>query len=521
MNEQIKRLFGSIQQFWAGLSKQSKGLIIGGVMVVLVGALAMTVLLNTKNYVPLFDNLSEAENTEILGQLQTMNVSVKLDSSNNITVPKADESKIRMALATAGYPKNGLSYYVIKDNSSMLSTDYERKQYENMQLQERIGASIETLDGVKDAVVTISVPTENVFYLQEQEKPTASVIIRMNPGNTLTESQVLGIQNLVAKSFTGLSKDNIALADSEGNDLISSTSALSGNSSKIKITKEIEDNIKKKVTEVLNGPYDPSKYKISVSAILNTDATKKETTVYTPSADGNNTGVINQESSSQSGSGTTGTTNGVAGTTSNTQVTTYAAGTTTGSNPITDLTNSKTYSVSEDKTQTEKMDPVVESVSIGIALDDVTLNPTEEENLIQLVAFSAGVTPESIAIRNFAFNSQQDNVETTKATTNNMNQLLLYGAIGGGVLLLIVLIFIIILVIRGKNNKDPLGLDSELAGNEQGSMDELFGKMSPNAGVADIEPIKDEKKEKVKDFAKENPEIAAQLFKSWLQNENE
>ncbi|MGV8906037.1 MAG: flagellar basal-body MS-ring/collar protein FliF, partial [Acetobacterium sp.] len=466
MNEQIKRVFGSIKQFWAGVSKQSKGLLIGGAIIVVVGALVLTILLNSKNYVPLFENLSVAESTEILGQLQEMDVSVKLDVSNTIMVPKADESRIRMALATAGYPKNGLSYYVIQDNSSMLSTDYERKQYENMQLQERIGASIETLDGVKDAVVTISVPTENVFYLQEEEKPTAAVIIRMNPGNTLTESQVLGIQNLVAKSYTGLSKDNIALTDSEGNDLISNASAISGANSKIKITREIENDIKKKVTEVLNGPYDNSKYKISVSAIVNTDASVKESTVYTPSVNGDNSGVINQESWGLGITGGATTSGDVAGTTSNTEVTTYAQGVIDGGGAITDTTGSKSYSVSEAKTQTEKQDPIVESVSIGIALDDVTLNATEQENLIQLVAFSAGVTPASIAIRNFDFNTKEDNVETTNEASN-FNQMLLYGLIIGGVVLLFVLFFIIVLITRRKKNKDPVGLDARAA-EEQG-----------------------------------------------------
>ncbi|MGV8906693.1 MAG: hypothetical protein ACOH15_08865, partial [Acetobacterium sp.] len=71
-----------------------------------------------------------------------------------------------------------------------------------------------------------------------------------------------------------------------------------------------------------------------------------------------------------------------------------------------------------------------------------------------------------------------------------------------------------------KKNKDPVGLDARAA-EEQGAMDEMFGKAALNAEVADIEPIKDAKKEKVKDFAKENPEIAALLFKSWLKNENE
>ena len=203
-------------------------------------------------------------------------------------VPKEDEAEIRMELATAGYPQDGLSYYVIEDNSSMLSTDYERKQYENMQLQERIGASIETLDGVTQAIVTISVPVENVFYLQEDENTTASVIIHMETGSTLSKEQILGIQNLVAKSVAGLTTENIALSDGEGNDLVTSETDTAGGLTKMKLTKAIESDLTQKVNNVLDGPYDPSQYKVSVTATLNTDAVKQEATVYTPSEDGEN-----------------------------------------------------------------------------------------------------------------------------------------------------------------------------------------------------------------------------------------
>ncbi|WP_296557735.1 flagellar basal-body MS-ring/collar protein FliF, partial [uncultured Acetobacterium sp.] len=237
MNEKIKAFLEKIKNFWTGTSKKAKMLMIGGVALVLLTSIGLTIFLNNKEYVPLFVGLTQAETTEIMAALTEMETDVRLDAGGNIMVPSGDEAKVRMQLATAGYPKNGLSYYVIQENNSMLATDYERKQYENMQLQERLGASIKTINGVKDAIVTISVPTENVFYLQETESTTASVIIHLEPGATLTRQQVMGIQNLVVKSVAGLTADNIALTDGNGNDLINNLAAENGGEAKLKLTK--------------------------------------------------------------------------------------------------------------------------------------------------------------------------------------------------------------------------------------------------------------------------------------------
>jgi len=521
MNEQIKSFLNKIKTLWTSTSKKTKMVIFGAIALVLVGSFIVTAILNNKTYVPLFENLTEAETTEIMSALSGTSVDVKLDASGNVTVPEGDEASVRMQLATAGYPKNGLSYYVIKDNSSMLSTDYERQQYQNMQLQERIGASIKTLEGVQDAVVTIAVPAESVFYLQDDKSTTASVIVTMNTGSTLTESQVLGIQNLVAKSVSGLSKDNIALTDGEGNDLIESASSLTGGTSKIKLTKEIENDIKQKVNNVLAGPYDPSKYKISVTAMLNTDSLKKETTAYSPSPNGNNSGVINKESSSMDITGGTSTTGGVAGTTGNTDVTTYAQSATANGGTVTGITQDKTYSVSQDITQSEKTDPTIESVTIGIALDAKDLNATERTNLIQLVASAAGIAPGNVTIQNFEFAAQADNVQTEAGSFLTANRLLVFGGIAGGVLLL--LLILLFVATRGKKKKKVKGesFEASFGTGEEAATDELFGAMAADGlpPIEPIQPLKDDKKEKIKEFAQTNPEIAAQLFKSWLKNE--
>jgi flagellar M-ring protein FliF len=519
--DQFKKVYENIKKTWSGTSKKVKQLVIGMGILVLVVALAMTILINVKDYVPIFEDLSVNDSNEILAQLKSMDYDIKIDNSGTILVPSADESKIRMELATAGYPKDGLSYSLIKENNSMLTTDYQRKQYESMQLQERIGASIETLDGVSSAVATISAPSESAFYLQDEKSTTASVIIHMTPGNNLTQNQVYGIQNLVSKSVSGLSKDDIALSDSEGNDLTSNISAMSANTSKLTVTRQIEEDIKRKVVNVLNGPYESSKYKIAVSAIVNTDALKKELVVYTPSSDGDNTGVINQESTNINTTGAYTEDGGVAGTTSNSEVTTYVAADGTTIRPGVDMGENYTYSVSSDTTQTERLDPVVESVSIGIALDDINLNATERENLIQLVAFSAGVVPESITVRNFDFYTQEE--KETVENEIDMNQLLIYGGIIGGALLLLIVLLIIVMS-KSKRRKKLKALTSQEGASFDSDepMDELFGEVSvKQQSIKAIEPVKDDKKDKIKEFAQTNPEIAAQLLKSWLKNDNE
>lgn len=107
------------------------------------------------------------------------------------------------------------------------------------------------------------------------------MIIHMQSGQTLVESQILGIQNLVVKSVAGLTKENVAITDSGGNDLTGGILASSEEFTKISITREIENDIRKKVLSVLEGPYDRSRLRVSVTAVVDTDNVFTEETRYT------------------------------------------------------------------------------------------------------------------------------------------------------------------------------------------------------------------------------------------------
>lgn len=516
MNEQIRKTLAPLRQFWENTSRMVKRIIIGGVIIAVIIALALSILLNSKEYVVIFDQLSNTETSEILAALQDMDVEVKVDGKGAIMVPSKDESRVRMQLATAGYPKNGLSYYLIEENSGMLTTDFERKQYMNMQLQERIAASIKTLDGVKDAVVTITVPEESVFYLQEKEKPTASVIIHMKDGKSLTESQIQGILNLVAKSVSGLSKENIALSDSLGNDLIeSSEGGRSPDYTKIGITREIENDIRKKVSSVLLGPYKSKQFTVSVTATVDTDELIKEETIYMPSPDGDNSGVISEETRSSESSSSSQGDGGVPGTSTNSEIPTYATGGTTGQGSSSSSSENIKYQVSQTKSQSQKSGAKIESISIGIAIDKASFDPGERESVTQLVAYAAGISPESISVQNFQFYSEE--APTGPTAPEGISKPILYGGIGAGVLVLGSIIALLLMRRRKKGAEEAIVMSEPI--NSEEALNEVFGEPEPAEVIKPITPVQDARRDEIKQFAKNNPEIAAQMIKSWLRSE--
>ncbi len=59
--------------------------------------------------------------------------------------------------------------------------------------------------------------------------------------------------------------------------------------------------------------------------------------------------------------------------------------------------------MSQTKSQTQKSGATVESITIGIAIDKASFEPGERESVTQLVAYAAGVSPESITVQNFRF----------------------------------------------------------------------------------------------------------------------
>ena len=145
MAEQFKNIWKSITEFWGKLSSRTKKLAIGGMAAIVVVAVILTIILNKKEYVALFSGLDEKETAEVMKQLQESDVDYKYESDGTILIPEEQENALRMKLAQSGHPRTGTNYDVFTQNIDFMTTDYEKRQYEIFQLQERLQDSIKTI----------------------------------------------------------------------------------------------------------------------------------------------------------------------------------------------------------------------------------------------------------------------------------------------------------------------------------------------------------------------------------------
>jgi flagellar M-ring protein FliF len=277
----VSSLFGKLKGFWTRMdSGKRKRLVVVAVLLIAVLSLT-TAVVNRTQYSVLYAGLSTAEAGEIYQKLTDMGVSVRLQGESTLLVDARREEECRMLLAAEGYPRSGFSYDLYMNNSTMGTTESERDKILVFQLQDRLQKTIETLAGVKSAIVTLSIPDNDIFMLPD-ERPdvTASVVLHLTYG-TLPADKVEAIRNLVAGSVTGLSPQNVSVVDSNMN-LIGggNENAFSMTSERYALKKNLEKDFEARILSMLEPLFGDGQVMAAVSVSLNFDAQSTESVLY-------------------------------------------------------------------------------------------------------------------------------------------------------------------------------------------------------------------------------------------------
>ena len=112
-------------------------------------------------------------------------------------------------------PQGGNVGWELFDKPSIGVTDFTQKINRQRATQGELERTIQAIDVVKSAKVSLALPKETVF-IKDDEKPKASVMLELLPNTILTRNKIDAIQSLVAGSIEGLEKDNVTLVDNSG-----------------------------------------------------------------------------------------------------------------------------------------------------------------------------------------------------------------------------------------------------------------------------------------------------------------
>ncbi|MFC1513495.1 flagellar basal-body MS-ring/collar protein FliF [candidate division KSB1 bacterium] len=259
--KQSKNVFGKLD------SKQKLA-----VLVVSIFSVAVIVYLMTwtgeRQWKLLHSNLRSEDVSGIIEYLKENNVPYKLETEGSaILVPQGQELELRIEVETQGLVTGGTVGYEIFDRPNIGMTDYVQQLQGKRALEGEIARTIQDLEMVDYASVTITVPKE-YMYIQDQKPNEASVLLTLTAGAQLSQEQLNVIHSLVARSVEGLEAKNVQITDQYGNDLsksINKDPLTNLKSEQLKIQASYEMEKRNKIENILTDILGPGNAKVEVT----------------------------------------------------------------------------------------------------------------------------------------------------------------------------------------------------------------------------------------------------------------
>lgn len=288
----------------------------------LLGGLVLAITLwgNQGDYKVLYANLSDKDGGAILAQLSQLNVPYRMaEGGAAILVPAAQVHDLRLKLATAGLPKGSITGYEIMDNARFGQTHFQERLTAQRGLEGELTRTINSMAAVQNARVHLALPNQNGFF-REQQKPSASVLLTLNPGLTLDRAQLAGIVHLVASSVPEMNPKAVSVLDQTGA-LLTATGdanpAAGLDAQQLQYVAQVETGYAKRIVELLEPIVGRDNLRTTVAADIDFSQTEATSEEFRPNQGKEaSVSVRSSQTTEQSGAGASGP-SGVPGAASN------------------------------------------------------------------------------------------------------------------------------------------------------------------------------------------------------------
>ncbi len=511
------------------------------------------------NYAMLYSTASSQDMAQIVEQLDRLSIPYRLEG-NTIQVPADEVHRTRLLLARQGLPASteSLGYELLDREQPFGMSRMMEASRHNRALEGELARTIASLQTVHSARVHIALPKPSAFVRQHR-RPSASVVVALTQGGSLSSADVEGIVHLVAASVPELAPENVTVVDQKGRLLTraSSQGELETVSERLAYRQKVEQLYTDRILALLQPIAGNDGVRAQVSAEIEYKRVEMASENYTPKPDAIRSEQTREES--RVGEGV----QGVPGSLSNQPPTASSGEAATG---VVNSSREATRNYELDKTYSHvQVTPgEVKRISVAVVLDhrmetDEEGNPvarpfTDEElqQITRLVQDAVGYDAargDQVVVTNLPFSQTEE--ETAPPLPiwqqpwlwNLLRQLI------GPMLLLLLAVLVLKPVLRNLTTPPAPALPPGAAGGE--GLPELtpeqLAKLPPeqrkayeaeikSPREADEEPaegedtddllmLEDEESyekrlERLREVVNENPARAAQVVKGWLNEDD-
>jgi flagellar M-ring protein FliF len=284
----MDNLLQFIQNLWRkflALSPVNMAVALGGAALTIGALISISLWVQSPDYQLLYANLSDQDAAAVVDQLNTQNIPHQLtNQGRNVSVPSNKVHEIRLNLASQGLPAGTEVGLELFEDTPLGMTEFVQKLNFQRALQGELARTIKSIEAIEFARVHLVLPKEELF-IKEKQNGKASVMVKLHPGRTLSQSQIQGIVHLVSSSVAGIPTGNVVLVDPKGN-LLSGNKAISDDvmltASNYKHKRKIENEMEQRITLMLEEALGNDKVIARVNADMNFDKVVQTEELYDP-----------------------------------------------------------------------------------------------------------------------------------------------------------------------------------------------------------------------------------------------
>ena len=390
-----------------------------------------------------------------------------LNGGSTVLVPAADVDQERIALAQQGLPQAGNVGFSNLEKSGITTSDFVQQVEYQQALEGQLEQTISSIQGVQSAQVNLVVPQQSDFAVGTQQATTASILVNLSPGTSLSSGQVSAVVHLAASSVPGLKSSDVTVVDNHG-DVLTAPGDAGGTSgaSNTQQTDAYDNQLAASLTALLTRVVGEGNAAVQVNALLNFNQSQTTTNGLQLNAQGQPvTAPTGQNTSNSTYNGTGTPPSGVLGSSQ--------PSTTTGGNGTYTTTSSQVTNAVGQVSQTVKQAPgQVERTSVAVLLNSSKAKKVDQAQVESLVTAAAGLNKangDQLVVTSMPFASaagSQSAAATAASASAHRQQLLEHAGEIGGLLLLIAGMVAVTLVAAKRRRP----LYQEIALNELGPM---------------------------------------------------
>ncbi len=267
----LDQTFAKARNLWVKTNMTQRIFIVGMTVVVVGAFLAMILWLNRPDYKVLYSKLQSEDVVRITGMLDANKEKYKLENEGTtILVPEERVYDLRIKVAEEGAIVGQGVGFEIFDEVKVGQTEFVQKINFQRALQGELARTINEFPAIEKTRVHLVLPKKSLF-IEEQQLPSASVVLKLADGKKLNANEVQAILNLVSMSVEGLDRDRISIADTRGKLLYSpkddtSLEGLTTTQLEYKVT--LQRNLERRIEEMLFPVIGPGRVIAKVNADL-------------------------------------------------------------------------------------------------------------------------------------------------------------------------------------------------------------------------------------------------------------